>query len=52
VDTIGGYANSLSIYLDMALSGGTLLQRQAQELGISTNIGNRESGILGDKVGR
>jgi hypothetical protein len=39
VDTIGGYANSLSIHLDTALGGGTLIQRQAQGLGIS--IGTR-----------
>ena len=39
VDTTGGYADSLHIHLGMASSGGTLLQRQAQGLGIS--IGTR-----------
>jgi hypothetical protein len=39
VDTIGGCANSLSIYLDIALSGGILLQRQARGLSISIDIG-------------
>ena len=52
VDTTGGYANSLSIHLDTASGGGTLLQRQAQGLGISTGTRKGESGILGDKGGR
>jgi hypothetical protein len=39
VDTIGGFANSLSIHLSIASSGGTLLKRQAQGLGISTGTG-------------
>jgi hypothetical protein len=37
------------IYLGMALNRGTLLQRQAQGLGISIGIRKGGSNILGDK---
>jgi hypothetical protein len=37
------------LYLDMASSEGTLLQRQAQGLGIS--IGIRRDGVIGDRGG-